>query len=160
MFTLQYVRRCFAFLFFLQAVDSLVRATTVSDVESRATGLKNVHSTTDVASTPRPSCPQDRHTSESLKVKEKMPDNLANSLENEMDEEIGNGNEFKDIIQVRETDYEIGLADLKQRGIQASSGAVGVKGRLKAHIDFWINIQAPSFIIQTIREGYKYILSL
>ena len=30
-----------------------------------------------------------------------------------------------------------------------------VRGRLKQHIAFWERIEAPSFILDTIREGYK-----
>ena len=30
-----------------------------------------------------------------------------------------------------------------------------VKGRLKLHIQFWIDIQAPDFILDCIRDGYK-----
>ena len=30
-----------------------------------------------------------------------------------------------------------------------------VRGRLKKHLEFWINIGAPDFIVNTIREGYK-----
>ena len=32
---------------------------------------------------------------------------------------------------------------------------VNVKGRLKDHIQFWVNIQAPEFILSVISEGYK-----
>ena len=32
---------------------------------------------------------------------------------------------------------------------------VNVKGRLKDHIQFWVNIQAPDFILSVISEGYK-----
>ena len=30
-----------------------------------------------------------------------------------------------------------------------------VKGRLKSHIQFWIDIQTPDFILDCIRDGYK-----
>ena len=32
---------------------------------------------------------------------------------------------------------------------------VNVKGKLKDHIQFWVNIQAPDFILSVISEGYK-----
>ena len=32
---------------------------------------------------------------------------------------------------------------------------VNVEGRLKDHIQFWVNIQAPDFILSVISEGYK-----
>ncbi|CAH3132499.1 unnamed protein product, partial [Porites lobata] len=32
---------------------------------------------------------------------------------------------------------------------------VNVKGRLKDHIQFWVNIKAPEFILSVISEGYK-----
>ncbi len=32
---------------------------------------------------------------------------------------------------------------------------VQVKGQLNAHVDFWVKIQAPNFIIQCITESYK-----
>ena len=35
------------------------------------------------------------------------------------------------------------------------SDIVNVKGRLKDHIQFWVNIQAPDFILSVISEGYK-----
>ena len=35
---------------------------------------------------------------------------------------------------------------------------VNVKGKLKDHIQFWVNIQAPEFILSIISEGYKLLL--
>ena len=35
---------------------------------------------------------------------------------------------------------------------------VNVKGRLKDHIQFWVNVQAPEFILSIISEGYKLSL--
>ena len=46
--------------------------------------------------------------------------------------------EYEDIIQV---DY--------------SFDTVIVKGRLKDHMQFWLNSQAPEFILSIISEGYK-----
>ena len=37
---------------------------------------------------------------------------------------------------------------------------LSVKGRLKAHVQFWERINAPSFITECIREGYKIPLYL
>ena len=34
---------------------------------------------------------------------------------------------------------------------------VNVKGRLNHHIQFWVNIQAPDFILSVISEGYKLL---
>ena len=46
--------------------------------------------------------------------------------------------EYEDIVQV---DYFF--------------DTVNVKARLKDHIQFWVNIQAPEFILSIISEGYK-----
>ena len=46
--------------------------------------------------------------------------------------------EYEDIVEV---DY--------------SFNTVNVKGRLKDHIQFWMNIQAPKFILSIISDGYK-----
>ena len=35
---------------------------------------------------------------------------------------------------------------------------VNVKGKLKDHIQFWVNVQAPEFILSIISEGYKLSL--
>ena len=38
---------------------------------------------------------------------------------------------------------------------QASAALLYVKGRLRAHVGFWEEVHAPSFIIECIREGSK-----
>ena len=40
-------------------------------------------------------------------------------------------------------------------GIHTPNMSNNVRGRLKQHIAFWERIEAPSFILDTIREGYK-----
>lgn len=37
----------------------------------------------------------------------------------------------------------------------APLGNFNVKGKLRAHVEFWEVIHAPPFIIDCIREGYK-----
>ena len=61
------------------------------------------------------------------------PSNDMDSLCDELSE-----HEYEDIVEV---DYFF--------------DTVNVKGRLKDHIQFWVNIQAPEFILSVISEGYK-----
>ena len=61
------------------------------------------------------------------------PSNNMDSLCDELSK-----HEYEDIVEV---DY--------------SFDTVNVKGRLKDHIQFWMNIQAPDFILSVISEGYK-----
>ena len=61
------------------------------------------------------------------------PSNNVDSLCDELSK-----HEYEDIVEV---DYFF--------------GTVNVKGRLKDHIQFWVNIQAPDFILSVMSEGYK-----
>jgi len=58
---------------------------------------------------------------------------------------------FEDFVKVDSSvhDFEI------ESGKSVPSTKYNVKGRLRAHVGFWEDIQAPSFIIDCIKEGYK-----
>ena len=59
---------------------------------------------------------------------------------------------YEDVSQVREFDTQF---ITKHGEIGALKGPIEVKGRLKANIQFWQKINAPSFILDCISEGYK-----
>ena len=52
--------------------------------------------------------------------------------------------------------YEILTQFFTDHGeVGGPNGPIEVKGRLKAHIHFWQKINAPSFILYCISEGYR-----
>ena len=58
---------------------------------------------------------------------------------------------FEDFVEVGSSvhDFEI------ESGNSVPSTKCNVKGRLRAHVGFWEDIQAPAFIIDCIKAGYK-----
>jgi hypothetical protein len=61
---------------------------------------------------------------------------------------------YEDIIQVK---LSSNTCEFKQpsSNTPVSSLKVKVKGRLRANVQFWKDIEASDFIIDTIQEGYK-----
>ena len=60
---------------------------------------------------------------------------------------------FEDIIKV--DDRFSPAYELESDTSEAGLAPLSVKVRLKAHVQFWERINAPSFITECIREGYK-----
>ena len=60
---------------------------------------------------------------------------------------------FEDIIKV--DDMFSPTHELESGTSDPGSTPLSVKGRLKAHVQFWERINTPPFIIECIREGYK-----
>ena len=133
------------YLFYpFQAVECLLRQTSASDVEKEATGVQLAEDfSTD-------SDPQANGSKEQLAHLSGI--NPVNQLS---DDKAG---VFEDIIKVDDTfspTYEL-ESDTSEPGLPPLS----VKGRLKAHVQFWERINVPSFITECIREGYKIPLYL
>ena len=126
------------YLFFpFQAVECLLRQTSVSDVEIEATGVLLAEDfSTD-------SGPQANGLKEQLAHL-----SVINPVNQLSDDTAGF---FAAIIKVDNTfspNYEL-ESDTLEPGLVPLS----VKGRLKAHVQFWGRINAPSFITECIREG-------
>ena len=59
---------------------------------------------------------------------------------------------YEDIIQVK---LSSNTCEFKQPSSNTPVSSLKVKGRLRAHVQFWNDIQASDFIIDTMQEGYK-----
>ena len=128
----------FMFFFCCKAVDSLIHGTYVSHVDGQVTGVKPAMSPlTSISNQASSSLHQDPlGSSSSLGPQQRdslTPSNNMDSLCDKLSK-----HEYEDIDEV---DYFF--------------DTVNVKGRLKDHIQFGVNIQAPEFILSIISEGYK-----
>ena len=65
---------------------------------------------------------------------------------------------FEDIIKA--DDRFSPAYELESDTSEAGLAPLSVKGRLKAHVQFWERINTPSFITECIREGYKIPFNL
>lgn len=136
------------FCFFLfQAVDCLLNRTRVSDVVEKGTGAPTVEDTgadTNLgpASERKPKAP----LSPPPGASKASQNNDVDIIDNE--ETPG---PFEDFVKVDSSvhDFEI------ESGKSVPSTKCNVKGRLRAHVGFWEDIQAPAFIIDCIKEGYR-----
>ena len=59
---------------------------------------------------------------------------------------------YEDIIHVQ---LSSNTCEYKQPSSNTPVSSLKVKGRLRAHVQFWKDIEASDFIIDTIQEGYK-----
>jgi hypothetical protein len=59
---------------------------------------------------------------------------------------------YEDIIQVQ---LSSNTCEYKQPSSNTPVSSLKVKGRLRAHIQFWNEKEESDFIIDTIQEGYK-----
>ena len=59
---------------------------------------------------------------------------------------------YEDIIQVK---LSSNTCEFKQPSSNTPVSSLKVKGRLRAHVQFWKDIEASDFIIDTIQEGYR-----
>ncbi|CAB4032640.1 Hypothetical predicted protein [Paramuricea clavata] len=131
-----------------KAVDFLVKKTYVSGAESADIGPRHVENSTAPPANPSPKCQHDHLIGESRKRKYEEPLEPVDSDVNEHCVTDGH----KDVVEVSQFIPEF----YRLKGENSSTpDCVQVKGRLKAHVEFWVKIQAPNFIIQCITEGYK-----
>jgi hypothetical protein len=125
-----------------------VKTTSVSGAESVDIGPKNVRNSTVPLSKPSHMQQLDHPIGENRKRKyEEIVETVACDVR---EQSMADGHD--DIVEVSQFLPEFSC--LKGE-TSSNSATVQVKGRLKAHVDFWVKIQAPHFIIQSIIEGYK-----
>lgn len=130
---------CVTCFFPFQAFECLLRQTSASDAEKEATGVLLAEDfTTD----------SDLQASGS---KEQLAQHSGINPVNQLSDDTAGV--FEDIIKVDDTfspTYE-----LEAGTSEPSLAPLRVKGRLKAHAQFWKRINAPLFIKECITEGYK-----
>ena len=125
----------------LQAVDFLVQATSASAVANAGTGPKTASNST----TTRP--PDKSCTLPCQKIQPEVatpPDKVLKEdvVLDENIEQVRHWELFNDLQHMNAHEYE-------------SPSLTQLKARLKSHIQFWIDIQTPDFILDCIRDGYK-----
>ena len=119
----------------MQAVDFLVQATSASGVANAGTGPKTASNST----TTRP--PDKSCTLPCQKIQPEVATPPDTVLDEDI-EQVRHWELFNDLQHMNAHEYE-------------SPSLTQVKGRLKSHIQFWIDIQTPDFILDCIRDGYK-----
>ena len=130
----------------LQAVDFLVQATSVS-------GEANAGTVPKTASNPITTQPPDKSCA--LPCQKIQPDG-ATPPDKVLNEDVVLD---EDIEQVRHWELLNDLQPMNAHEYESPS-LPHVKGRLKSHIQFWIGIQTPDFILDCIRDGYTRRLQL
>lgn len=142
----------FFYFFLFQAVDCLLNRTCVSDVVEKGTGAPTVEDTgadTNLgpASERKPKAPLSPPPGASIAGQ----NNDVNIVDNEETPGL-----FEDFVKVDSSvhDFEI------ESGKSAPSTKCNVKGRLRAHVGFREDIQAPAFIIDCIKEVIIYLSML
>ena len=129
-----------------QAVAFLTQPTPVSGVGNEDIGPKPVTSSTGKDRVCIPSSQPRVPTLGSLLDTDLKPEIVVNDYF---------GEELERVEQVEHLDYEYIFEFLDRHEPVNAVGLPNVKGRLKSHLAFWIDIKAPDFIIDCIREGYK-----
>ena len=115
-----------------KAVDNLVQKISASPVATQDTGAAHAE------------CPRTNTSQSQISINQDDQDSTHGQPQAPA---TSNLEELCD--DLLETSYE----DIVQ--VVGSVSATNVKGRLKSHIQFWVNIQAPKFILDVISEGYK-----
>ena len=125
----------------MQAVDYLVQATSASGVANAGTGPKTASNST-TTQPPDKSC--------TLPCQKIQPE-VATPPDKVLKEDVVLD---EDIEQVRHWELINDLQHMNAHEYESPS-LTHVKGRLKSHTQFWIDIQTPDFILDCIRDGYK-----
>lgn len=115
-----------------KAVDNLVQKISASPVATQDTGAAHAE------------CPRTNTSQSQISINQDDQDSTHGQPQAPA---TSNLEELCD--DLLETSYE----DIVQ--VAGSVSATNVKGRLKSHIQLWVNIQAPKFILDVISEGYK-----
>ena len=130
--------RFFSFFPF-QAVECVLRQTSASDMEKEATGVLAAGDfTKELDPQANGSKEQSTHHSGINPVKQSSHDKAG---------------VFEDTIKV--DDMFSPTHELESGTSDPGSTPLSVQGRLKPHVQFWERINAPPFITECIRKGYK-----
>ena len=130
--------RFFSFFLF-QAIECVRRQTSATDVEKEATGVLVARDfTKDLDPQANGSKEQSTHHSGINPVNQSSHDKAG---------------VFEDTIKV--DDMFSPTHELESGTSDPGSTPLSVQGRLKAHVQLWERINAPPFITECIREGYK-----
>ena len=127
-----------------KAIEHLVQPTYASPVTTECTGAHN-------AGAPSNNLDQLPFRKISLPVSQTSP--VQESAENDGDDE--DWSEENQSFEVQLFFFFFFFCFNKGEAVNGSSSSHPVRGRLKAHISFWQSLEAPDFILSTIRDGYN-----